>query len=146
MTAGIARTRGRNTLQLAIDYRTTTSGVAPPERRFRAGGLFNLSGFEFNQLSGQHYGQVIGIYRRQFGHMAFADLSAGTSLEYGNVWENRGDIDIDDGLFAGSLFLGADTAIGPVYLGYGLAEGGNSSFYLYIGALRNDPALQLVGT
>ncbi|MCZ6895683.1 MAG: patatin-like phospholipase family protein [Gammaproteobacteria bacterium] len=142
LTAGIARTRGKNTLQLAIDYRTTTSGVAPPERRFRAGGLFNLSGFEFNQLSGQHYGRLIGMYRRQFGHMAFADLSAGTSLEYGNVWENRGDIDIDDGLFAGSLFLGADTAIGPVYLGYGLAEGGNSSFYLYIGALRNDPALQ----
>lgn len=142
LTASIARTRGKNTLQLGIDYRTTTSGVAPPERRFRAGGLFKLSGFEFNQLSGQHYGQVIGTFRREFRHIGFADLFVGTSLEYGNVWENRSDIDIGDGLFAGSLFLGADTAVGPVYLGYGLAEGGNSSFYLYVGALRNDPVLQ----
>ena len=142
LTAGIVRTRGKNTLQLGIDYRTTTSGVAPPERRFRAGGLFKLSGFEFNQLSGQHYGQVIGIYRRELRHSTLAGLSAGASLEYGNVWENRSDIDIGDGLLAGSLFLGADTAIGPVYLGYGLAEGGNSSFYLNVGSLRNDPALQ----
>ncbi len=140
--AGIARTRGKNTIQLGIDYRTTTSGVAPPERQFRAGGLFNVSGFEFNQLSGQHYGQVIGIYRRELSHIGFAHLSVGTSLEYGNVWENRSDIDFGDGLLAGSLFLGADTGIGPVYLGYGMAEGGNSSFYLYVGALRNDPVLQ----
>ena len=85
---------------------------------------------------------MIGIYRRELSDIGFAHLSVGTSLEYGNVWENRSDIDIGDGLFAGSLFLGADTAVGPVYLGYGLAEGGNSSFYLYVGALRNDPVLQ----
>ena len=113
-----------------------------PGKRFRVGGPFNLSGFEFNQLSGQHYGRLIGQVRREFWDTGFADVSIGTSLEYGNVWEKRSDIDFGDGLFAGSLFLGANTGIGPVFLGYGHAEGGTGSFYLYVGALRNDPALR----
>ena len=136
----IARSRGKNTFSFAVDYRTTTSGQAPPERRFRIGGLFNLSGFEFNQLSGQHYGRVIGQVRRNFWDAGFADVFIGTSLEYGNVWESRNDIDAGDGLFAGSLYLAADTMLGPVYLGYGVAEGGVDSFYLYVGALRNTAA------
>jgi len=140
--ARFAATRGKNTFIVAADYRTTTSGQAPPERRFRIGGLFNLSGFEFNQLSGQHYGRLIGEVRRKFWDTGIADVYIGTSLEYGNVWENRNEIDFGDGLFAGSLYLGANTGIGPVFLGYGHAEGGIGSFYLYVGALRNNAALR----
>ncbi len=138
----IARSRGKNTFSFGVDYRTTTSGQAPPERRFRIGGLFDLSGFQFNQLSGQHYGRVIGQVRRKFWDPGFAEVSIGTSLEYGNVWESRNDIDVGDGLFAGSLYLGANTMIGPIFLGYGVAEGGANSFYLYVGALRNTTALR----
>ncbi len=142
LAAIIAKSRGRNTFSFGVDYRTTTSGEAPPERRFRAGGLFNLSGFEFNQLSGQHYCHLIGKYRREFWDAGFAEVSFGASLEYGNVWENRSDIDFGDGIFAGSVFLGANTPFGPAFLGYGHAEGGNGSFYVYLGALRENHSLQ----
>jgi NTE family protein len=138
----IARSRGKNTFTLAMDYRTTTSGQTPLERRFRAGGLFNLSGYEFNQLSGQHYGRVIGQFRRNIWNSGVADVFLGTSLEYGNVWESRDDIDVGDGILAGSIYLGADTFLGPVYLGYGYAEGSKGSFYLYVGALRNTVELR----
>ena len=37
-------------------------------------------------------------------------------------------------LTAGSLFLAADTPVGPVYLGLGLARGGRRALYLYLGA------------
>jgi len=137
-----ATTRGKNTFNIGANYNTTTSGQAPPESRFRVGGLFNLSGYEFNQLSGQHYGRLVGQYRRVLWDAGFAEVSIGTSLEYGNVWESRSDIELDDGIFAGSIFLGAKTPIGPIYFGYGLAEKGVSSFYLYIGELRSNPALR----
>ena len=140
--AGIARSWGKNTIEGGLDYRTTVSGDAPPERRFRAGGLFNFSGLEFNQISGQQYGRLIGTYRRELFEFGLGELWAGTSLEYGNVWEDRDDIDIDDGFFAGSLFLGANTLLGPLFFGYGLAEGGASSFYIYLGPVRDGPALQ----
>ena len=142
MAAIIAATRGKYTFTFAADYRTTTRGQAPAERRFRAGGLFNLSGFKFNQLSGQHYGRLVGQARRKLWDVGVAEVFIGTSLEYGNVWESRNDIDFGDGLFAGSLYLGANTFVGPVFLGYGRAEGGTDSFYLYVGALNNKPAMQ----
>ena len=85
---------------------------------------------------------MIGQVRRKFWATGIADVFIGTSLEYGNVWESRNDIDAGDGLFAGSLYLAADTMIGPMYLGYGVAEGGTGSFYLYVGALRNTAALR----
>ena len=34
---------------------------------------------------------------------------------------------------AGSVFLAADTWLGPFYFAYGRASGGQSSFYLYLG-------------
>jgi NTE family protein len=140
--AGIARSWGKNTVQGGVDYRTTVSGDAPPEKRFRGGGLFNFSGYEFNQLSGQQYARVIGTYRRQIADIGLGDLWVGTSVEYGNVWENRDDIDFDDGILSGSLFLGASTLLGPLYFGYGYAEGGADTFYIYLGPVRDGPALQ----
>jgi len=139
---GFAKSWGKNTFEAGVDYRTTVSGDAPPERRFRGGGLFNFSGFEFNQLSGQQYGRLIGTYRREVRHIGLGDLWAGASIEYGNVWENRDDIDIGDGILSGSLFLGAQTILGPLFFGYGYSEGGSSSFYLYLGPVRDGPALR----
>jgi NTE family protein len=56
----------------------------------------------------------------------------GGSLEYGGVWEDRDDL-FQDGFAAGSLFAGADTPIGPLYIGWGLAEGGNNSVFFSLG-------------
>ena len=65
--------------------------------------------------------------------MTFSPVYAGVSLEYGNVFQNSDEIQIDNGLLAGSLWLGLDTPIGPVYLASGWAEGGNNAFYLSLG-------------
>jgi len=140
--ASVTRSLGKNSYSVGAKYLTTISGEAPLERRFRVGGLFNMSGFEFNQLNGQHFGFLIGKFRRELLETGLADVSIGTSLEYGNVWENRSEIDFGDGILAGSVFLGANTGFGPVFLGYGIAEGGNSSFYLNVGAVRDDPTLR----
>jgi NTE family protein len=34
---------------------------------------------------------------------------------------------------AGSVFFGLDSLLGPLYLGFGYAEGGRQSLYLYLG-------------
>ena len=36
-------------------------------------------------------------------------------------------------LKSGALFVGMDTPLGPVYLGYGHARDGNSSAYFFLG-------------
>lgn len=138
----IARSFGRNALVFYGDYKSTISGVAPPERLFRVGGLFNLSGFEYNQLSGQNFAQIAAVYRRDFINLGPVALSAGLSLELGNVWQNRSDMSFDDALFGGALFMGSDTAIGPLYFGWGISEQSEGTFYVSLGAVRNDPIIQ----
>jgi hypothetical protein len=36
-------------------------------------------------------------------------------------------------IYGATAFIGAHTAIGPVYLGYGYAQGNNRLFYLFLG-------------
>ena len=61
-------------------------------------------------------------------------LYFGASIEAGNAWQSRSDISFDSLLINGSLFAGLDTYLGPLFIGAGIGEGGNSSFYLFLGA------------
>ncbi|HBH35054.1 MAG TPA: hypothetical protein DDW45_01185 [Gammaproteobacteria bacterium] len=58
---------------------------------------------------------------------------AGASLESGNTWMDSGDISLSDTITGGSIFLGLDNALAPLYFGYGYADTGDSSFYLFMG-------------
>jgi NTE family protein len=97
------------------------------------GGLFNLSGYQQEELTGQHLGLLRLGYMRKINDFNLMPAYMGVTLEKGNVWQDDNDIDFDSLDTAGSLFLGLDTFLGPIYLGYGLAEGNNNSFYFYLG-------------
>lgn len=107
------------------------------QNRFRIGGFTYLSGFTQDELSGQQVLLLRSGFYRSLGKIQWLPIYAGASLEYGNVYENRGDISLspDNALLGGSVFLGLDTILGPVYMGYGHAEQGNNSVYLYLGRL-----------
>jgi NTE family protein len=62
-------------------------------------------------------------------------LYAGATLEYGNVFQDIDDVSFDDMLLGGNLFLGADTYLGPLYVGYGYTEGGSHAVFLVLGSL-----------
>ena len=111
---------------------STIDGTAAVQDRFRLGGFLTLSGYVQDALSGSQAGVVSGIYYRRFELLPFLSWYIGGSLEYGGVWENKANL-FDDGIAAGSIFLGADTPIGPFYFGYGQAEAGVSSIFFYLG-------------
>jgi NTE family protein len=58
---------------------------------------------------------------------------AGASLEAGRFGGQLVPGNPTGVLGAGSLFLAADTPLGPVYLGYGIGEAGNTAFYFFLG-------------
>jgi NTE family protein len=102
---------------------------------------FSLGGFQ--QLSGYRVGQVAGNYLL-FGRLSYyrrlawspgvaRGLFVGGSLEAGNAWTERRDISWQ-GLRAGSsLFVGADTGLGPLYLSLVHAPKGYTGLYLFLG-------------
>jgi NTE family protein len=132
-----AVTVGRNTVVLAGRGGTVFNGDAPIQDTFALGGFLQLSGLVRNQLRGQHLllGDVI-VYRQVAGFSTAPPnmpVFLGFSLEAGNVWQDTDDIRIDEFLAAGSVFLGVDTVLGPAFLAYGLAEGGRSAGYFFLG-------------
>ena len=99
------------------------------------GGFLNLSGLRNDQLSGNYLGLGRVVYYHQLGRLPVIGgaIYGGGSLETGNVWQQRNDVSASGLLTAGSVFVAADTWVGPFYFAYGRASGGQSSFYLYLG-------------
>jgi NTE family protein len=98
------------------------------------GGFLNLSGLRPGQLRGQYGGIArIVVFQRlaRFNSLIGTGIYAGGSLETGNTWTDS--VTFDKLRFAGSVFLSADTIIGPLYIGYGLADGGHGAAYLSLG-------------
>ena len=132
---GVAKplTWKRNTLIPALIYNTTLDDEGSLESFFRGGGFLRLSGFQQDQLAGQHFGLLSLVYYRHVNDFPLFPVYLGGSLESGNVWQREGDV-FDDMRIAGSLFSGVDTPLGPLFVAYGLAEDGNDSFYLTLGS------------
>jgi NTE family protein len=128
-----ANTWGRHTLLTGIRYGTTFSGQAPLERLYRLGGFLNLSGLNPDELSGQHTGIATLAYYRRVGDIALLPTYIGGTVELGNTWQDRSDMSFDSSILAGSVFVGVDSILGPIYLAVGLAEGGQRALYFYIG-------------
>jgi NTE family protein len=133
VAAAHARTRGRHTLLTTLRYDATISGEAAASRLFRMGGFLDISGINRNQLSGQYAARLGASYYRRIGDLALFPAFAGVSVELGNVWQSRGDISSRDAILGGSFWAGVSTPVGPVYVGYGRAEGGADAFYVSLG-------------
>jgi NTE family protein len=134
----LARSRGRYSLVWSMDGGSALDDqVVSPQELFTLGGLFDLSGLPPDARVGTQYGIARAIVYRRIsrGGTGFFEFPAyiGFSVEAGNVWATRDDVDFGDLETGGSLFLGAESPFGPVYLAAGLAGGGERAFYLYLG-------------
>ncbi|MFN4225755.1 MAG: patatin-like phospholipase family protein [Hyphomonas sp.] len=132
-----AFSEGPNTLIAALSGGEQISGRTPLDAFYRVGGLFSLSGYRKEELTGEGFvtGQL--IYRRAFGQdseqLFGVPLFAGASLEAGDVWQAGEGLDFGELRIGGSVYVAAKTAFGPVYLAFGRSEGGRQSAYLLIG-------------
>jgi NTE family protein len=122
--------------------RLTLTGIAATAHSrddrggFGLGGFLNLSGTPSGAVAGAHAAIFAGLAYYRLGDLPRAigrSWYLGTSIEAGNAWQRRADISGGDLKKAASIFLGLDSIIGPLYLGYGHTFGGDSAFYLFLG-------------
>lgn len=114
---------------------SATRGTLPVHAQPTLGGFLNLSGFPRDSFRDQHTGllALVGHHRLAGSAGAFGlPLYIGGSFEAGNVWTTRSAIG-DEWILAGSVFLAVDTPLGPGFLAYGQAEGGEQSVYFFFG-------------
>jgi NTE family protein len=130
-----ARTWGKHTLQLGADWMTTYDGEAPIQNYFRLGGLGNLPGYTVNELAGQNALILKTGYLRAFKPLLSMPTYLGGTLQYGGVYRDSDNIDSSDLKLAAGVYLGLQSSIGPIYIGYGRADSGSNSLYFTIGGL-----------
>ena len=133
-----ARSHDRYSFVFSLDAGSALDDrVVSPQELFTLGGFLDLSGLPADALTGTQYGIARTIlYRRvSRGGTGFFEFPAylGVSLEAGNVWQTRDDVDLGRLETGGSVFLGADSPIGPLYLAAGFGESGERAFYLMLG-------------
>ncbi|EDZ62757.1 phospholipase, patatin family [Sulfurimonas gotlandica GD1] len=106
--------------------------------KFILGGLFNMSAYKPYSIVGNHMALGVVKYRYQLKDGGFfgtldAPLYTGFSLEIGDAWDDGIHRNINDLKKSVSVYVAADTFLGPFYLAYASSEDGENSFYLYLG-------------
>ncbi|MEL6264919.1 MAG: patatin-like phospholipase family protein [Pseudomonadota bacterium] len=99
------------------------------------GGFQRLSGFEEGELIGSVVG-VAGLryyYRFPFDSLFGKEAFLGGGGEYGGAYASWGDLGQEGSFVAGSLFAGIETSLGPLILGFGMAETGQYAGTLTLG-------------
>ncbi|MEA3370438.1 MAG: patatin-like phospholipase family protein [Campylobacterota bacterium] len=115
-----------------VDSKTALAGS------YTLGGLFNLSGYAPYSLNDDN--MILGVvrYRYQLKDGGFfgtlnSPLYAGFSLESGQVWGDGDKADFNTLHNSATIYVAADTFLGPFYLAYGFSDDGEQSGYLYLG-------------
>lgn len=134
-----AHSFSKHTLVGLARYQTTVSHEAPLHSQFSLGGLFRLSGISVNQLAGQEAALLSGIYYYEITEAKLIPnypfpVYVGASLETGNTWAQSKSLLAHAYRPSGSLFLGFDTALGPIYFGVGVTNPGRHAIHLTIGS------------
>jgi NTE family protein len=125
----------RHTLQAALKLGGPLGAEAVPRYDlFQWGGFLQQSGYAPGQLLGERltFGRVV-YYYKVVDQQLFDGVYVGGSLEAGKMSHPLVPGSPEGVLRSGSLFVAIDTPIGPLYLGFGRAQDGNKSGYLYLG-------------
>lgn len=131
-------TWGRNTLGFIYRFATVNNESPNDMGLFQLGGFTNMTAYQPGQLSGNHGGTLGAMYYYRLGGIRMLTQTpfyVGGVLEAGNGWNQRSDMSFQDLHTSASIWIGADTFLGPIYLGYGVGDDGHSAAFLYIGQL-----------
>ena len=133
MQAQGVQTWGVHTLSLQGRV-ALSDGPQPLIDRYGLGGFQQISGYAPFQISGPQVALVRAGYRIRLTDMSLTrGVYLGASAEAGNAWLQREEVGEGRLRLGGSLFIGADTAIGPVYGAVGYSPQRGSTVMLFIG-------------
>jgi NTE family protein len=128
---------GEHTVALTLAGGSGLGSPLPAYEGFTLGGPFRLSGYRIGQLSGERYGlATLRYYNRQVKLPTLLGAGAyiGGSLEAGRVDRRFSEVGSTGTLASASLYVAAETFLGPAFFGIGVAPGRRHSVYLLVGA------------
>lgn len=111
-----------------------SDGAQQETPRYGLGGFQQLSGYAPFQVSGSQIALLRLGYQMHVTSLALTrGLVMGTTLEVGNAWDRPADLGAGSLRKGTSLYLGADTAFGPVYGAVVYSPGVGPTFMIFVG-------------
>lgn len=103
--------------------------------QFELGGFLKMSGYKRGAFRGNAMGMASLADYVRVGELpaGLGRLYAGLVVQAGATWMDASDADFSDLKYSGTFFFGVDNRISPVFVGYGLGEGGEDEVYVFIG-------------
>lgn len=103
--------------------------------RFELGGFHQLSGYRDGQLIGNYVllGRLTWYMRLPYVPVVSRAFFVGATAEAGNAWATRREVRDGELRTGMSLFFGADTGFGPLYLALTHAPRGETGVVLFLG-------------
>ena len=128
-------TFGRNTFELHGAVKMSDKNAQLAIDQYTLGGFQQLSGYRPDQLSGNAvlFGRLNWYMRLSQTPVFARGFFVGASLEAGNAWDDRSQLSLAHLRGGSSVYLGADTGIGPMYLGLTYAPRGELGVALFVG-------------
>ena len=125
----------KGTLVGSLEVGTDLDSGLPLYDPFEIGGFLNLSGLRRGEKTGNVKALFSMLNYWKLGPSSpVGQFYVGGALQAGNVWPDVHVAELGDLIYSGTLFFGLDSKYTPMYLGYGLAEGGNGAVYLFLGS------------
>ena len=142
-----ATSYGRHTFNVALEGAGQFGANSPTRENggnsgsganegFFLGGFQHLSAYAQDQFNGQYllYGRLTYLYDLRINDLLGLRAPVfGVSTEAGNVWQLRNNFGSGGYLKSGSLFVGGNSPIGPLYFGFAVAPQGVWNVYLQLG-------------
>jgi NTE family protein len=136
-SAAVAHTIGRYVLGAELSYTGSPSGQLPFFDASSLGGFLNMSAFAKGQLLGDDVTYAQLRAERIIGTFPIGlrgDLRLGLALEAARRGRSFTETRRPGWLNSTTLYVGGETPLGPVYLGYGYSTSGVWNVYFFLGA------------
>ena len=129
---------GDHTIALAGRYGTFLGARQPIPifDQFSLGGFLQLSGYLPGELLGESVAMGRVSYYQRIGNSSNSlgrNVYGGFSTELGRVSQNFQTLAKNDMKYSIGLFVGMDTFLGPLYIGYGRPRERRHIFYFFLG-------------
>jgi NTE family protein len=126
-----AFTAGRGRWQVALEGQDRRGDAY--EDVALLGGPFRLSGYGINQLRGNGLWLATLQYNQPLAQVLEYPVFLGGSLEAGQAWRRDEEPSLGAALVGGSVYGAVDTPLGPMFIGFGITEGGEESVFFRLG-------------
>jgi NTE family protein len=136
-TLSAAKSWGAHTLSVTAWGGSALDSEMPAYEAFHLGGPLRLSGYRIDEFAGRRmaFGRL-AYYNRTLALPGILETRVflGGSLEAGQVKDRFDGLPSAGTTWSGSVFLAAESFLGPGFLGLGAGEAGRWSLFLLLGA------------